>query len=50
MRKINEQPKMMIHLVCNKNKNKKQKKKKIRKKIVEKNKKRFDPSFGVLHA
>ena len=27
MRKINEQPKMMIHLVCNKNKNKKQKKK-----------------------
>ena len=36
MRKINEQPKMMIHLVCNKNKNKKQKKKN-KEKIVGKN-------------
>ena len=36
MRKINEQPKMMIHLLCNQNKNKEQKKKNNKKTSGEK--------------
>ena len=46
MRKINEQPKMMIHLLCNQNKNKKQKKK--NKEKISRNKEHADSQNTYL--